>query len=217
MPRKPKLENTQVLKAIELAVARYGRPPTIEELRAQLRVGSTRTVLRYLQKLEDAGTIERWPGARGMRVKKRSIGGLRTITIPIVGEAPAGPLIVAEENREGWIHLSSDRVKSGDHVFLLRVRGDSMNRASVHGKKIENGDLVLIRQQPDASDGAIVVALIDGQATIKRVRHGSDYVVLSPDSSNKNHRPFVVTDDLQIQGVVIDVLKRGERLIAEGE
>lgn len=92
-----------------------------------------------------------------------------------------------------------------------------MNRASVHGKKIENGDLVLIRQQPDASDGAIVVALIDGQATIKRVRHGSDYVVLSPDSSNKNHRPFVVTDDLQIQGVVIDVLKRGERLIAEGE
>ena len=94
----------------------------------------------------------------------------------------------------------------------MRVRGDSMNLATIEGRSIENGDLVLVRQTPSAETGDIIVALIDGQATIKRLKRGPHYLVLRPDSSNAAHKPFVV-DHLDIQGVVIDVIKNGEAAI----
>lgn len=214
MPRKRKISNEQVLKAVERLVAEHGHPPTIEELRAALKLGSTRTAFRYLQELENEGHIQRWSGARGMKVSRGTSADPRTIRVPIVGEAPAGPMMIAEENWEGWVSLSKSAARPfRAPVFLLRVRGDSMNRARVRGKTIESGDLVLVRQQAVANDDDIVVALIDGQATIKHFRKGLDYVVLSPDSTNKSHRPFVVTDDFQVQGIVVDVLKRGEELI----
>lgn len=194
-------------------MAERGHPPTVEELRSALKLGSTRTAFRYLQELENEGLIERWSGARGMRVSRRSSGGVRTVRVPIVGEAPAGPLMLAEENREGWVSLSETAVRPpGSVVFLLRVRGDSMNQALVRGKTIENGDLILVRQQAVADDGDVVVALMDGQATIKHLKIGPDYVVLRPSSSNESHHPFVVTDDFQVQGVVVDVFKQADEI-----
>ena len=216
MPIRKKLSTEQVLNALHRLVVKHGHPPTVEELRLALKLGSTRTAFRYLQDLESEGHIQRWGGARGMRITRRPSVGLEMISVPIVGEAPAGPLMVAEENREGGVSISKSAVRpQGARVFLLRVRGDSMNRAAVRGKTIESTDLVLVRQQTHATDGEIVVALIDGQATIKRLKMGSDYVVLRPDSSNREHRPFVVTDDFQVQGVVIDVLKRGQEIITQ--
>lgn len=216
MARKRKVASDVVLKTVERLLAERGHPPTVEELRAALKLGSTRTALRYLQELENEGHIQRWSGARGIKMSRRASAGPRTVQVPVVGEAPAGPLMIAEENWEGWVSLSETATRPASaRFFLLRVRGDSMNRARVRGKTIENGDLVLVRQQSSANDGEIVVTLIDGQATIKHFRRGPNYVVLSPNSSNKSHRPFVVTDEFQIQGVVIDVFKRGQELIAE--
>jgi repressor LexA len=88
-----------------------------------------------------------------------------------------------------------------------------MNKARVSGEKIEDGDLVLVRQQATANEGDIVVALIDGEATIKRFAKGSGYYVLKPDSSDTTHRPIVVDHDFHIQGVVRRVLKRGSVII----
>lgn len=88
-----------------------------------------------------------------------------------------------------------------------------MNKAKVAGEKIEDGDLVLVRQQATANDGDIVVALIDGEATIKRFARGSGYYVLKPDSTDTKHRPIVVDRDFHIQGIVVRVLKRGSVII----
>ena len=88
-----------------------------------------------------------------------------------------------------------------------------MNKAKVDGGKIEDGDLVLVRQQATADDGAIVVALIDGEAAIKRFARGSGYYVLKPDSTDAKHRPIVVDRDFRIQGTVVRVLKRGSAII----
>lgn len=211
MPPKRKVSAATVAEAINKLLTRDGRPPTIEELRNELGVGSTRTVLRYLEELDETGVIERWPGARGMRMARQPDAAAAFVDVPIVGEAPAGPLLAAEENLQGWVRIGRSRMPAG-RLFLLRVRGDSMNRAAVHDRKIEDGDLVLVRQTPSAETGDIIVALIDGQATIKRLKRGPHYLVLRPDSNNPAHNPFVV-DHLDVQGVVIDVIKDGEAAI----
>lgn len=88
-----------------------------------------------------------------------------------------------------------------------------MNRARVEGGYIESGDLVLVRQQPIAEPGEIVVALIDGQATIKRFARGSDYCTLKPDSTEVHHQPIIVEGDFLVQGVVQRVFKKGADIL----
>ena len=126
MPRNKTFSKAEILTAIQRLLARRGVPPTVEELRAALKVGSNRTVLRYLKWLEDEGDIERWPGARGIRLRRAPGEGLATRAVPLLGEAPAGPLMVAEERHEGWLRLPVELAKPrGADFFLLRVRGDS--------------------------------------------------------------------------------------------
>lgn len=209
MGRKPALELSRVVAAIERAF-RSGAAPTIRELAHALGGVSTRTVHRYLDLLEQEGWIERWPGSRGMRLLRSRAVTSDTVSIPLVGEVPAGPLLLAEENYEGWVRLPRTFVRAGaQSYYLLRVRGDSMNRARVEGGRIENGDLVLVRQQRNAENGEVVVALVDGETTIKRFHRGAGYIVLKPDSTNRSHQPIIADRRLQIQGVVRRVLNRG--------
>jgi repressor LexA len=137
-----------------------------------------------------------------------------TTAVPIVGQAPAGPAMIAEQNHEGWLRLPNEflRPTSARH-YLLRVRGNSMNRAAVTGGLIENGDLALVRHQASANDGDVVVALIDGEATIKTFLKGPDYGLLRPVSSESVHHPIVVKAGFRVQGVVRRVLKRGSELL----
>jgi repressor LexA len=122
----------------------------------------------------------------------------RTIDIPLVGSAPCGQPLLAEENIEMTIPVSTALARPPHRYFLLRAIGDSMNQ-----KGIESGDLVLVRQQPDAENGQAVVALIDDEATIKELHKSADAVVLRPKSSNPSHRPIVLHDNFQVQGVVV--------------
>jgi repressor LexA len=213
MGRNKKLSREEVLKAINESFINRGLPPTIEELRKRLGVGSTRTVLRYLRWLEDEGDIERWTGARGVRALRSDMSQVQTRAVPIVGTAPAGALMMAEQNINGWIQMPKTIARPGSEYFLLRVRGTSMNKAKVGDEKIEDGDLVLVRQQATANDGDIVVALIDGEATIKRLAKGSGYYVLKPDSDDSKHRPIIVDRDFHVQGKIVRVLKRGAVII----
>lgn len=214
MGRKKSLQSSEVIAAINRWLVDHGVAPTIRELRQVLGVKSQRTVLRYLKELEDAEEIERWPGARGLRLLRMPKRGLETVAIPVVGEAPAGPLMVAEENIESWVRVAKDQLKPAlGKCFLLRVRGDSMNRAKLNGNAIESGDLVLVRQQSTAESGAIVVAIVDGQATIKRFSKADGYFVLKPESTNTEHRPVLVRGRLLINGVVCEVLKRGSHAL----
>jgi repressor LexA len=209
------LTKEQALATISRWMLHYGMPPTIEELRRALKVGSTRTVLRYLRWLEDEGEIERWPGARGLRLLKTTNERAETLSVPLVGEAPAGSLMVAEENLEGWVRLPKDFLKpSSAKFFLLRVRGDSMNKATVEAERIESGDLVVVKQQPTARSGDIVVALIDGEATTTRLLQGPGYFLLKPESKNPLHKPIILNQDFHVQGVISRILKKGSELLS---
>jgi repressor LexA len=208
MGRKKLFSKEQILEAINRLILRKGVPPTIEELRASLGIGSKRTILRYLDLLVEEGDIQRWSGARGLRPLRAPKKGLETRAVPVIGEVPAGPMMVAEENVETWVRVPKEYLKSGSH-FFLRVRGNSMNRAQVSGVRIEDGDLILVRQQPVATSGQIVVALIDGEATIKRLDHGSGYYLLKPESTNPAHKPIIAPPDFAIAGVVQRVFKKG--------
>jgi repressor LexA len=217
MPKDKRVSKIEILRAIRNSLVHHGVPPTVEELRSALGVGSTRTVQRYLEWLEEEGDLERWSGARGMRLLRDPDQGVKTRAVPLVGEAPAGPLMLAEENREGWLRLPLELASPASaSFFLLRVRGDSMNRARVGNDIIEGGDLVLVRQQPTAESGSIVVALIDGEATIKRFTRGPGYVLLQPESSNSEHQPILIDQDFRILGAVTRVIKKGSELLSFG-
>lgn len=219
MARPKLLSKEQVVDALSRWFTRNSVPPTIEELRRLLGVGSTRTVLRYLDQLNEEGYIERWSGARGFRMRKGlTAKGLETRLVPIVGEAPAGQLMPAEENILGQVQLPKDFLKPPSaKFFLLRVRGDSMNRAKIEGGTIEDRDLVLVRQQERADSGQFVVALVDGAATIKKLVKAPGYYVLQPESTNPQHRPIVIAQDFRVQGIVCRVFKKGGELLRADE
>jgi hypothetical protein len=105
--------------------------------------------------------------------------------------------MIAETNVEGFVRLPNELLKpTGAKHFLLRVKGNSMNLADGGGEKIEDSDLVLIRQQPTANNGDVIVALIDGEATIKEFSKAPGYIVLKPRSSDPLHHPIVVHKQL---------------------
>lgn len=214
MGRKPLLTKQDVIVAIQRLTASNGGHPSVEELRRELRVGSTRTLYRYLRVLEEDGAIERRPGAPGVKLLKPRTEGLQTRAIRIVGRVPAGALMLAHENIEGWLRLPKAMVSpSSAEFFLLRVRGTSMNKSSVDGGTIDDGDLILVRQQSTARTGDIIVGIVDGEATVKTLVKAPGYVVLKPDSKDKSHRPIVVDRDFQVAGKVTRVLKNGSGLL----
>lgn len=184
-----------------------GMPPTIRELQEYCRFSSPRSVMQFLDALEEAGVIKRGPGARNIRIVDVSalladVDRTTTVAVPIVGHVAAGLPILAEENIEKYFSVSIRLAGPPHRYFLLRVHGDSMNRAGIN-----NGDLALVRQQVHADPGDRVVALIDDHATIKRFHPLPDAVILEPVSSNPNHRPIVVDHDFMIQGVVLASLQ----------
>jgi repressor LexA len=213
MGRRPLLTTDKVRAALQRLTAAHGGPPSLEEVRRELHVGSTRTLFRYLRKLQDEGVVARHPGVAGIRLLKPSKGGPQTQAVPIVGDVQAGTPALAEENIDGWLRLPRSMTGPvAEKFFLLRVHGTSMDRATVVGDTIEEGDLVLVRQQSTANSGDIVVALVDGEATVKRLVTGPGYFILKPESSDDRHRPIVVEKDFRVQGKVRRVLKKGSEL-----
>ena len=183
--------------------AREGVPPTVREMQSFGEFRSTRSVMQFLNALEDAGFIKRAEGARNVRVVRKptrvpNADRADTIRVPLLGNVAAGLPMLAIENIEGYVPVSSRLASGQQKYFLLRVNGDSMNLAGINDR-----DLALIRQQNSADDGQRVLALIDDEATIKRLRIGTDAIVLEPVSSNPKHSPIVVDRDFCIQGVVV--------------
>jgi len=124
-----------------------------------------------------------------------------TVKVPLLGTIACGIPIFAEENIEAQIPISVKLAKPGNRYFLLRASGNSMDK-----KGINDGVLVLIKQQSTAESGQDVVALIDSEATIKEYHNYGDKIILKPQSTNNNHQPIILTGDFQIQGVVINVM-----------
>jgi repressor LexA len=156
-------------------IADQGYPPTLQEIAGHLQVSGNLGVLRHLQVLERKGLINRSPGSsRSIVLADRSRS--EPLELPLVGTVQAGLPQLAEEQIETYLAVDSSLVKGKDS-FLLRVRGESMIDAH-----IMPGDLVVVRPQPSAESGEIVVALIDDEATLKRFYREGEEIRLKPEN-----------------------------------
>jgi repressor LexA len=190
----------EVLDLVLEALERKGYPPSIREICDALGLSSTRGALRHLEALEKKGFITRASGARAIQVRDTLRGA--AAYLPLVGEVPAGPLRHASEEVEAWVPVPA-RWGGGGGRFLLRVRGDSMT-----GDGIRDGDLVVVDPSPDARDGEVVVALVDGEATVKRLRRRGGAVEL--EASNPAYPTLRVKKgeaEVRLAGRVVSLLR----------
>ena len=193
----------EVLEGIHQIISEKGYPPTVRDIGQRLGLRSSCTVQRHLEALERKGYIKR------DRTKARSVEIIHApdptmipvpmVPVPVVGTVAAGQPILAVENIEEVFPLPRNIVKD-DQCFMLKVEGDSMIDAGIF-----DGDYVVVRQQPDAEDGDIVVALLEDEATVKRLRRRRNRVHLEP--ANKKMKP-IVADDVQIVGRVLMSIRR---------
>lgn len=193
----------RAVREIRNSIMRIGRMPSLRELMSSLEYKSPRSASLIVEKLIKKGVLRRREGG-GLQLIK-SLGDdttrARTVDVPLVGMVSCGAPILAEENIQARIPVSTKLARPPHRYFLLKAKGDSMDQ-----KGIEDGDLVLVRQQTAAQDGDMVVALIDDEATIKEFRIGKETYVLRPRSTNKTHQPIVLTKDFQVQGVVVTTI-----------
>jgi repressor LexA len=176
-------------------------PPSVREIGEAVGLSSSSTVHNHLNQLERRGLIRRDPSkSRTVQlVQDENVDKQRrnAVSVPVVGNVAAGAPILAEQNVEDHVLLSSDMAQDG--FFLLRVRGDSMINAG-----ILDGDMVLVRPQQEAPNGSIVVALVDNDATVKRIERGNGHVKLI--AENPAYEP-IVSSNVSLVGVVRGVIR----------
>jgi repressor LexA len=199
--------------------------PTLEEIAENFSNFLTYPSSAYyhVKKLQNEGYLERESNhSRSVGIyRDKSVKfpllkktGMDAIRIPILGAANAGPAtLFAEENISGYLKLSHYILGKREKIFALRVEGDSMNRAKINGKNLEEGDFVIIDSEyrnPKNSD--YVLSVIDGCANLKRFEKDAktgDIRLLS-ESRNPNYKPIYVSseDDFMINGRIIAVVKK---------
>jgi len=190
----------KAFRAIRNAVVHGGVSPSIRELAGVLGYRSPRSAMLLVNRLIDKRWIRRRQNnalqiLKDLREQKHQA---QTVEVPLVGNVACGTPLLAEENIEALIPVSRSLARPGSKYFLLRAVGDSMDAVG-----IDDGDIMLVRQQPIADNGQKVVALIDDSATVKEFHKDKDVILLKPRSRNKTHKPFVLTDNFRIQGVVV--------------
>jgi repressor LexA len=203
----------QILDYILATVRQRGYPPAVREIGEAVGLSSPSTVHSHLSTLARSGFIRRDPS------KPRAIEVIDVETlagdddmalhrapvrdVPLVGRIAAGSPILAEQDIEEIYPLPTELV-GNDPVFMLQVRGDSMIDVGIFDR-----DYVVVRRQPDARDGQLVAALVEGEeATVKRLQRMDGRVILR--AENRDYPPMVFTEGVQILGVVVAVLRRVE-------
>jgi repressor LexA len=195
----------EVFNFLEDYLRRKGFPPTLREIASHFGLKGPKGPQKTLTILERKGYLRRIPGgSRAIEILNfPPFHSNKIISIPIVGRVRAGEPILAIENIEGYINFDRSLVAS-ENVFLLRVQGDSMIDAH-----IQDGDFALVKPQPNAENGEIVVALIDDEATIKKIFKKRDFIRLEP--ANPNMEPIVVKKGekrVTVVGKVVGIFRK---------
>ncbi len=191
-----------ILDFIKKEIRSKGYPPSVREIGQAVGLSSSSTVHGHLAQIEEKGYIRRDPTKpRAIEVTDGSSEIIKKemINVPIVGKVTAGQPILAVENLEDTFPLPLDFVRS-DNVFILSVSGDSMINAG-----ILDGDYVIVKQQQNATNGDIVVALIEDEATVKTFYKEANHFRLQPE--NPSLEPIIVKD-VSIIGKVVGVFRR---------
>jgi repressor LexA len=198
----------QILECIASSLRERGYPPSVREIGEAVGLTSSSTVHAHLAVLQREGYLRRDPTKpRAIEVRfdpssKAAMAARPARTVPLVGDVAAGTGVLAHENVEELLPLPEDFTGTGS-LFMLRVRGDSMIEAG-----ILDGDYVVVRQQPDAENGEIVVAGIPGEeATVKTFARRRGRVVLTPANPALSPMEFG-PDDVTVYGKVVTVLRR---------
>lgn len=206
----PKLtkRQEQILTYIDATMRERGYPPSVREIGEAVGLTSPSTVHSHLATLQRLGCLRRDPTKpRAIEVRYDPTSGAvldraPVRHVPLIGDVAAGTDVLAEQNVEELLPLPAEMTGDGE-LFMLRVRGESMVNAGIF-----DGDYVVVRSQPEAAIGEIVVAGIPGEeATVKTFDHEDGRVVLRP--ANDALEPMVFDpEDVTIFGRVVTVLRR---------
>lgn len=204
-----------ILKFIEKSIKNNGYPPSVREIGKSVGLKSTATVHGYLASLEDKGYIKK-ESQKGrtlkllkgglddemenqMEIQKEVYTSREMVDVPVIGKITAGEPILAVENVTDTFPIPLDFVGSSES-FMLTVRGESMIEAG-----ILDGDYILVRKQKTATNGEIVVALIEDEATVKTFYKEKDHIRLQPENCTLD--PIIVPN-CEILGKVIGVFRK---------
>jgi len=190
----------ELLDFLRAYIAEHGYAPTLDEIGRHFALGSLATVHKHLTNLERKGRIRRLANhSRALELTEVPAAGA-AVAVPLLGRVAAGAPIEAVEVPE-TVTLPEELLGRGE-TFALRVRGDSMI-----GEGILDGDLIVVESRPEAENGATVVALVRGEATVKKLYRERGRIRLVP--ANEKLAPIVARPaDVEIRGVVIAVLRR---------
>lgn len=175
----------------------HGITPSYRQIMHSLNLGSLATVRRYVMELENQGVLKRSEIGKIIPMPKLEKGNF--VLAPLIGSIVCGIPNPSEENYEDTYALPTDIFGKG-HLFMLHAEGNSMIEAG-----ISPGDLLVLRKQDSADDGEIIVALVDGETTLKRLYHRNGKIILHPE--NRRLKDIVV-DKCDVQGVLVSCIKK---------
>ena len=194
------VQEKRVFDYLKEQIREKGYPPSIREICAALNFKSTSSVHQYIARLAEKGYIDKGDlKTRAIKI----VGDEPTISIPIVGKVAAGEPILAQENIEDYFSIGESFFSQSDlknETFVLKVQGESMINAGIN-----NGDYIIVSKENTARNGQIVVAMIDGNATVKTFYKEKNHVRLQPE--NDSMEPIIVKD-VQIVGKVVGLFRK---------
>ena len=192
----------EILEYIKAEILNRGYPPAVREICEAVKLKSTSSVHAHLETLEKNGYIRRDPTKpRAIEIVDENFNLTRRemVNVPIVGKVAAGEPILAVENIENYFPIPAEFMPN-EQSFMLKVKGDSMINAGIF-----DGDQVLVKQQPTADNGDIVVALVEDSATVKTFYKEKGYYRLQPENDTMD--PIIITGEIQILGKVFGVMR----------
>ena len=201
----------RVLENIRLYIGAKGQPPTLEELRKNLGLKSTRTVVQYLESLEQKGYLVRRRNA-WRNIELRNVdGGWGTVSVPVVANVGCDDLsLFAEQQYDEFLEVDKKIVEESGDIVAVRAVGESMLDAG-----IRDGDYILVQFTDRVQNGDKVAAIVGDMVTVKRYEKKNGVVILYPESKDPKYKPIVLHEDFKVVGKVLCVIPAPERELTE--
>lgn len=196
-------KQSEILEYIKSQILNKGYPPSVRDICQAVNLKSTSSVHAHLESLEKNGYIRRDPTkSRTIEIidDNFNLSRREVVNIPLLGQVAAGQPLLAVENITEYFPISSEYMPGGE-VFMLKVKGDSMINMGIY-----EGDQIIVRKQNTASNGEVIVALVDDSATVKRFYKENGHIRLQPENDFMD--PIIV-DDCEILGKVIGLIRLG--------
>jgi len=194
-------KQSEILEYIKSQILNKGYPPSVRDICEAVNLKSTSSVHAHLESLEKNGYIRRDPTkSRTIEIidDNFNISRREVVNVPLLGQVAAGQPLLAVENVSNYFPLPSEYMPKGD-TFMLTVKGDSMVEMGIF-----SGDQIIVNKQNTASNGDVVVALVDDSATVKRFYKEKNHIRLQPENSSMD--PIIV-DDCEILGKVVGLFR----------